>query len=720
VKNFVHALIVSTLALLLCAHAAHAAVDIVTTNADDGSAGTLRQIIQNSNPGDTVNFATNLSGSIIVLTNGQILLTNNLTIDASALPGGIQINGNAGSRIFEVASNNVVLNSLTITNGTDTNDPTYGGYGGGIYNSSGTLTLTNCILSGNTSGEGGGIYNGGNLTLTNCILSGNTCGSGGGILNGGNLTLTSCTLSNNSATGFDGGGGGICNESSGTLILTNCILSGNTALQYGSGGGIYNNRFANDYVSIIGNVSLTSCILSGNTASEAGGGILNNGNLTLTSCTLFSNSATNFGGGYSDTAEGGGICNDSGNLTLTSCTLSNNSAVKGGGLYNYNYYNDTVASLTNCTLSANLATNYGGGSFSYGGGIYNTYGNLTLTSCTLFSNLAVIAKPGLNVGGGGIYNFENYFGYGTNGSLTVNQSTLSGNSAINGNLDTDGSYGGGIESAGNATLFNSIVAGNSADFGPNILGGFTNSGANLTNGTPLLAPLGNYGGSTQTMPPLPGSPAIDAGGDSATNTIATDQRGYPRLSGTHVDIGAVELQQATVTTLAASNFTLSNATLNAAITPGDLTNAWYFEFGTNTSYGSYTIANTLASATNAVNVSNILTGLTPGTTYHYQILANDGVSIKTGGDTNFITLIVGTAPSLNGVQIMGNGALQFGFTNVTGASFTVYASTNIALPLAQWTNLGMAVEAPAGSGQYQFTDPQATNNAQQFYRVSSP
>ena len=51
----------------------------------------------------------------------------------------------------------------------------------------------------------------------------------------------------------------------------------------------------------------------------------------------------------------------------------------------------------------------------------------------------------------------------------------------------------------------------------------------ITN-APMLAPLGNYGGPTQTMPPLPGSPAIDAGSDSATNLFATDQRGHARAS----------------------------------------------------------------------------------------------------------------------------------------------------------------------------------------------
>ncbi len=69
---------------------------------------------------------------------------------------------------------------------------------------------------------------------------------------------------------------------------------------------------------------------------------------------------------------------------------------------------------------------------------------------------------------------------------------------------------------------------------------------------------------------------------------------------------------------------------------------------------------------------------------------------------------------------LGNGSLRFSFTNAAGLGFTVWASTNLVLPFSQWSNLGAITDSPAGSGQYQFTDPQATNSAQRFYRVSSP
>jgi hypothetical protein len=75
---------------------------------------------------------------------------------------------------------------------------------------------------------------------------------------------------------------------------------------------------------------------------------------------------------------------------------------------------------------------------------------------------------------------------------------------------------------------------------------------------------------------------------------------------------------------------------------------------------------------------------------------------------------------LTGVDRAGHGLLKFGFTNYTDTSYTVLATTNLALPLNLWSNLGAALEFPIGSGQFQFTDPQATNFPARFYRVRSP
>ena len=77
-------------------------------------------------------------------------------------------------------------------------------------------------------------------------------------------------------------------------------------------------------------------------------------------------------------------------------------------------------------------------------------------------------------------------------------------------------------------------------------------------------------------------------------------------------------------------------------------------------------------------------------------------------------------PQLTSGSVLANGSFKLAFTNYTGLGFTVLGSTNLSLPENAWSNLGTAVESPAGSGQFQFTDPQAANNVQRFYRVRTP
>src|SRR5262249_32785274 len=151
----------------------------------------------------------------------------------------------------------------------------------------------------------------------------------------------------------------------------------------------------------------------------------------------------------------------------------------GGGLFVFS----GTATLNDCTVNGNTA------SAGNGGGISNPNGALTLNQCTLAGNFASGGGGAVGFGAGG-------------GTVSVNQSTLSGNTAAD--------LGGGIYHAGGSlAVFNSIVTGNSQSSGGDINGSSSYTGVNLTSGDPMLAPLGNYGGPTQTMPPLPSSPAID-------------------------------------------------------------------------------------------------------------------------------------------------------------------------------------------------------------------
>jgi len=73
---------------------------------------------------------------------------------------------------------------------------------------------------------------------------------------------------------------------------------------------------------------------------------------------------------------------------------------------------------------------------------------------------------------------------------------------------------------------------------------------------------------------------------------------------------------------------------------------------------------------------------------------------------------------LTSVALLPGGAFQFAFTNTPGLGFSVFGTTNVALPFTNWTPLGSATEISAG--QFQFVDPQAASNSERFYRVRSP
>lgn len=92
--------------------------------------------------------------------------------------------------------------------------------------------------------------------------------------------------------------------------------------------------------------------------------------------------------------------------------------------------------------------------------------------------------------------------------------------------------------------------------------------------------------------------------------------------------------------------------------------------------------------------------------------------IPSAGSIFNISVPVPIVTTLTGVRKLTNGSFQFVFTNTPGALFGVLAATNPALPLSYWTPLAGLTEV--SPGQFQFTDPQAANSPQRFYRVRSP
>jgi hypothetical protein len=375
-----------------------------------------------------------------------------------------------------------------------------GGFGGGIAGS-GTLTMTNCVVSNNITGDGGtggyghaGGYGGGidfesgTLTLTNVMVSGNRTGDGGVGVNGG--------LSG----GNSGYGGGI--YGAGTLNLTNVTISNNT----------------------------TGNVVRGD-AGTGGGLMIYSGTTTLTNSTVSSNHTGSGTGFLASGGHGGGISNN-GTLTISGSLISGNttgnsdasSSTIGGGIHN-----NFKLTVINSTISANST----GAGFSRGGGIFSgTTLILADTTITGNSDTANIAS--------GLY---------SGNSTSVRNTIVAGNGAA-GSPDVSGA----VSSQGHNLIGN---ADSSSGF--NAAGDQIGTGVSPIN--PLLGPLADNGGPNFTHALLDGSPALDAGddcvtqaahcGDASIPQLTTDQRGagFNRIvdgpdanTTATVDIGAYERQ----------------------------------------------------------------------------------------------------------------------------------------------------------------------------------
>jgi hypothetical protein len=209
------------------------------TNASDNvnQAGSLRYELAHAKSGDTIQIQTSkLPQGQIVLTNGELDLTKNVTIQAVGKPA--TISGDALSRVFEVAGGaKVTLSNLTLTDGAGVagagGPADLDGFGGAVaVDFGGTLKVNQCtVSSSNADGGGGGIWDGGTLTLSKSTVVGNTGFYGGGIMAVGAATVSQSTVTGNIGVA----GGGI--DVTGTLTLTNSTLSYNQA---NAGGAIDN------------------------------------------------------------------------------------------------------------------------------------------------------------------------------------------------------------------------------------------------------------------------------------------------------------------------------------------------------------------------------------------------------------------------------------------------------------------------------------------------
>ncbi|AYQ33261.1 choice-of-anchor Q domain-containing protein [Runella sp. SP2] len=458
----------------------------------------MQEIMASGGCSNTINFG--VTGTINLAT-ALPDITLPLTINGGA--SGVTINRNSGTafRIFTVNSGVVSFNKLTISNGS-------GVEGGGIYNAA-TLTLTECVLSGNTTtgarpltGGGAGIFNAstGVLTLNRCAVVNNIAtgqagnggagsgggggGLGGGVLNnGGTVNITNTTFSGNQAVGGTGGGGtsGCCIGNGGSGggnggvggSALNATLP--TAGNFGGGGGGGGNGYSGAAGGRFGGGGGGGQAAGGGTSGGAAGFLGGSGGAGSSSVSR--NGAGGGGGGA-----GGAIFQNGGTTTLLNVTIVNNTATGGAG-----------------GTSSNGSSNGGAGS-SRGGGIYNESGTVTLKNSIVAANNA---------------QQSNYADFDNNSAaFTTNGYNLFGSSS---GAPTGGSQD---QSIASSSVF-----------------------------TTAVSALGYFGGGTiPSHRLLSGSPAIDKGSaavsvDQRNLTRPVDQPGVSSApGGDGSDIGALEAQ----------------------------------------------------------------------------------------------------------------------------------------------------------------------------------
>lgn len=154
-----------------------------------------------------------------------------------------------------------------------------------------------------------------------------------------------------------------------------------------------------------------------------------------------------------------------------------------------------------------------------------------------------------------------------------------------------------------------------------------------------------------------------------------------------------------VNTLAATSVTTNSATLNATVNPNGLTTTAKFQHGFTATYGTDSpITLTSASGTLPQGVSVNLTGLIPGTTYHFHATATNLGGATDGGDLAFTT--VSTDATLSGLTLSA-GTLSPGFSNAIfnyNASVANPASSVTIIPVA--TNASAALHARINGGTF--------------------
>ena len=531
-------------ALAVAALAPDAAAALITVGSTDDtvvadSQCTLREALLNANDDaatspdcaagtgtdDVIDFAGLTFPATITLGGTALEISDSVVIDG---PGqtDLTIDANVLSRVFNISDNDpglidVTIQELTLTNGDDTSESSSDG--GAVHTEENT-TLTSVTISNSlTAVSGGGVGivgvppNAPTLTIQGSTITGNTanCCGGGVNVDYAFLEIADSFITGNDAS-FVGGGVGLYGAYGATI--TNTTISENEA--FGAGGGLY-------FYGGTGIVSIENSTITGNTAGAVGAGIsmsAGQASLMVSDTTISENIA--------------GLA--SGGVYLAGVPVATFERVRVIGNTGPSYAGGLGLIASGVTITDSQISGNEGGA---GGGVYAAAGTyLYLTNSTVAENTATLGN------GGGITLFQSF--------ADISLSTISGNTAA-GNGGNLALYSAGLYAD------NTIVADGTAAAQPDLYiggeslaqfnyslietpGSASFTGANNVTGVdPQLGPLQNNGGPTETMKPgntLP-NPVIDGGDPAFTPPPDFDQRGpgFPRVVGTAVDMGAVEV-----------------------------------------------------------------------------------------------------------------------------------------------------------------------------------
>jgi hypothetical protein len=327
-------------------------------------------------------------------------------------------------------------------------------------------------------------------------------------------------------------GAGVNARFVGNLTIANCEFADN--ISRGHGGAVA----ASDTTV----VAIYDSSFTDNQANEDGGAlsVYARRTFTVSNDTFISNHSRLSGGAISAVTERhGSIVIDRSSFQSNTADTGNGGGVHIGPFVRPNEY----LTISRSVFEGNRALEGYGGAVANGDINFGASG--IIHNCTMNNNLAALD-------GGAIYDYENIL-FLIGNTVTVNEAGRSGGVIYIANINGPG------------IITSCIVANNtSGQFGPDLIGTFGSWGFNIIGngadsagwlagpilfdsvGTWLnqidagLGELGFHGGTSKTHSLLGTSSALNAGNDSYGSGF--DQRGYSRSVGSHVDIGAVEMQ----------------------------------------------------------------------------------------------------------------------------------------------------------------------------------